>query len=160
MDWNRTFRQIKTYQSVGAWTVSRRFAGSSPRPDLNMECGLVLGEVPVHLLPCRGALEQGTGHPSSPLTPITPRALYNSCPLLLVLDSWYSQLYSLGLFSLWIVSDFFTVATVSVLMCCVGVTGKWPLLFNLPYDVSNLCCLLQAIRKKKLFNPVPGFIIA
>ena len=64
-------------------------AGSSPRPDLNMECGLLLGEVPVHLLPCRGAFEQGTGHPPSPLTPIAPRALYNSCPLLLVLDSWY-----------------------------------------------------------------------
>ena len=69
-------------QSVRAWTVSRRVAGSSPRTDLNMECGLLLGEVPVHLPPCRGALEQGTGHP---LTPIAPRALYNSCPLLLVL---------------------------------------------------------------------------
>ena len=66
-----------------------RVAGSLHRPDLNMECGLLFGEVPVHLLPCRGALEQGTGHPPSPLTPIAPRALCNSCPLLLVLDSWY-----------------------------------------------------------------------
>ena len=64
-------------QSVGAWTGSRRVAGSSPRPDLNMESGLLLGEVPVHLLPGRGALEQGTGQ-SWFLTPGTR---------LLVLDS-------------------------------------------------------------------------
>ena len=76
-------------QSVGARTVSRRVAGSSPRPDRNMESGLLLGEGPVHNLPCRGALEQGTGHLPSPPHSIAPRALYNSCPLLLVLDSWY-----------------------------------------------------------------------
>ena len=75
-------------QSVGAWTGSRGVAGSSPRTDLNMECGLLASSPPG---PCRGALEQGTGQPPSPPppTPIAPRALYNSCPLLLVLDSWY-----------------------------------------------------------------------
>ena len=73
-------------QSVGAWTVSRRVAGSSPRTVLNMECGL-LGEVPVHLLgPAVVPLSKA---PDNPLPPVAPRALYNNCPLLLVLDSWY-----------------------------------------------------------------------
>ena len=50
-----------------------------------MECGLLLGEVPVHLLgPDVVPLSKA---PDILLpTPIVPRALYNSCPLLLVLD--------------------------------------------------------------------------
>merc|ERR1712035_250781 len=37
-------------QSIGTWLGNRRVAGSSPRPDQNMERGLVAGEVSVHLL--------------------------------------------------------------------------------------------------------------
>ncbi|KAL3057975.1 hypothetical protein OYC64_010198 [Pagothenia borchgrevinki] len=47
-------------------------------------CGLLLGEVPVHVLgPAVVPLSKA---PDSPPTPIAPRALCNSCPLL---DSWY-----------------------------------------------------------------------
>ena len=36
---------------AGSGSVSRDWvAASSPRTELNMECGLLLGEVPVHLL--------------------------------------------------------------------------------------------------------------
>merc|ERR1712035_153561 len=41
---------VAVAQSIGTWVGNRRVACSSPRPDQNMERGLVAGEVPVHLL--------------------------------------------------------------------------------------------------------------
>ena len=57
---------------VRQWTltVSRRVTGSSPRPDLNMECGLLLGEVPVHLL--GPALVPLSKEPDTPPLPLLP----------------------------------------------------------------------------------------
>ena len=43
-----TVRQWLSQYGLG---LSRRVAGSSPRTDLNMECGLVFGEVPSQVVP-------------------------------------------------------------------------------------------------------------
>ena len=70
--------------------MSRRVAGLSPRPDLNIECGLLLGEVPVHLLgPAVVPLSKAPDIPLPPSLPLLPGhftiAIAISCPLLLVL---------------------------------------------------------------------------